>query len=188
MKVTLKSIIYSAVLTLSAFAAVVYTSCKQDKCKAIVCAYGGACVDGVCHCMPGYEGTSCETISRDKFIGFYNVQEQGTISPYRQYPIAIESDPTDVTHVHIKNLYNYFGIVIGIVSGDVLTIPNQQLQTKVVVGAGSFSTTQGGSTGPSSFVTMSYEVIDSASGNKIIDDFGYYGSIDHSKPSLWSKY
>ncbi len=190
MKATFKPVIYSAIITLSAFLAVIYTSCKQDKCKAISCAYGGACVDGVCHCLAGYEGLSCETISRDKFVGLYNVQEQGSISPLRQYPIAIENDPLDVTKVQIKNLYNFFNTtpVTGVVNGDTLTIPNQQLLGKVVFGTGYVHYTKQYSSGPVTAVSMRYEVVDSASGNRIVDDFGYYSDLDTSKPSNWTKY
>ena len=189
MKTTLKTVFLSALTTASAFVAVVYTSCKEDKCKAIACAYGGACSDGVCICLPGYEGTSCETISRDKFVGFYNVQEQGTISPLREYSIAIDIDAADVTKVNIRNLYNYFNpqIISGVINGDTLTIPNQQYMGKVVFGKGYIYYTPQYGTGPIAAISMQYEVVDSMSMNHVVDDFGFYSNLDNSKPSNWVK-
>ncbi len=190
MKSTYRSIFLTSVLTLLAFGGVLYTSCKQDKCKAIVCAYGGTCIDGACKCLPGYEGTSCETVARDKFIGFYNVIEQGTITPLRQYPLAITADPSDVRFVLINNAYNYFSgaITRAQVKGDTLIIPNQQLLGKVIVGWGTMGHTPSYQTGPANFVTMNYEVVDSASGNRIVDDIGLYHDVDNSEPSKWIKY
>ncbi len=185
MKNTLKPILFTTIITLSAFFAIVYSSCKQDKCKAIACAYGGVCNDGVCNCLPGYEGPNCETVTRTKFLGRYQVYEQGTITPSRQYPLAIEAD-ADVNYVLIKNMYNYFSgpSVRGIVKGDSITIPNQQILGKVVFGKGYIYSTNGYGTGTK--ITLRYEVVDSAN-NLIVDDFGFYADVYHSSPSLWVK-
>jgi hypothetical protein len=64
-----KQIALSAFLTISAFGAVVYTSCNKDECKDVVCQNGGTCSEGKCTCPTGYDGTNCETKSRDKFVG-----------------------------------------------------------------------------------------------------------------------
>lgn len=193
MKATFKPVLFSILITLTAFAAVLYTSCKQDKCKSISCAYGGACVDGVCKCLPGYEGSNCETITRGKFIGLYQVHETGTLSPERQYAIGIENDNLDVTQVSIKNLYNYFypAVVKANVIGDTLIIPNQQLMGKVVFGRGYIYYTQQYGAGPVAAISMRYEIIDTAAGVHTtgkVDDFGFYSDLDNSKPSLWAKY
>ena len=185
MKATLKPILLSSILTLSAFVAVIYSSCQPDKCKAISCAYGGVCDNGVCKCLPGYEGTNCETITRSKFIGSYQVHETGTITLERQYPLAIEPD-ADINYVKIKNIYNYFiaPSVRALVQGDTITIPNQQLLGKVIFGKGYITSANGYGTG--SVITMRYEVVDSVN-NLIVDDFGYYANIYNSSASLWTK-
>lgn len=171
------------VFAIVAFVASFYTSsCKFDKCKSIVCAYGGVCNDGACECKPGYQGPYCETISRNKFLGLWQVEEQGTITPHRYYALSIEvGNGKDATLVKIHGLYNYFGTLLGNVSGDTLTIPNQQMQGKTIFGKGYiFSSKEHGDFGS---IRMYYEVVDTATG--VPDDFGVYSSVDTSKPSVW---
>src|SRR5690606_22092293 len=50
MKARLKSIILSALGVASVFTTVTVSSCNNDPCKSIVCAYGGTCADGDCIC------------------------------------------------------------------------------------------------------------------------------------------
>ena len=184
MKTTLRPLLFSALAIIAVFFAVVYSSCNPDKCKAISCAYGGTCNDGECKCLPGYEGTNCETITRSKFVGLWSVKEQGTVTPLRQYPLGIENDSA-VTVVLIKNLYNYFNgqKIRALVQGDTLIIPNQQLMGKVVFGKGYIHSTT--AFGVNSAISMSYEVIDTAT--QLVDDFGFYSSLDNSNPSEWAR-
>lgn len=62
---------FTAVVFMSIASAVTYTSCTRDSCKAIKCRNGGVCNDQFCMCPDGYEGTQCEILSRQKFIGRY---------------------------------------------------------------------------------------------------------------------
>ena len=64
----IKTLVFSALLTLGAFAAVTFTSCSTDECKDVVCNNGGTCITGTCSCASGYEGNNCETRSRDRFL------------------------------------------------------------------------------------------------------------------------
>lgn len=181
MKSPLKKILIPVLLTLLAFISIVYMSCNSDKCKTIVCAYGGVCNQGACICPSGYEGTNCETISNYKFLGNWRVFEKGSSSDAAGYPISI-SDST-ITIIKIINFNNYFTVpVIAYVNNDIITIPNQELQGKLVFGIGTvYSTTTYGTFGN---ITMQYEVIDTATNS--IDDYGY-NPADLSKPSLWNK-
>ncbi len=126
MRIQLKSILYSALGLMTFFSASVLTSCKTDKCKATVCAYGGECTeDGACVCLAGYEGERCETISRDKFKGSWNVVEDGTRSEGNGYATAIQ-DGTQIDQVVIRNFYNNFNeSVMATVKGDTIYIPSQ---------------------------------------------------------------
>ena len=191
MNIRVRPILFSALTTVSVFIAVlvVSVSCNRDKCKSIVCAYGGVCNGGACTCLLGYEGSNCETISRNKFLGNWMVFEKGSITQAAQYPISIEAaaySSNPVTDVIIKNFYNYFTTPIkGSISksGDTLFIPNQQYEGKVLFGVGYiYSNTTYGQYGG---ITMRYEIIDTAT--QRVNDFGYNDSIDHSRPSEWNK-
>src|SRR5579871_4978211 len=104
MKTRLKTILVSCLSTLFIFAAVVYMSCNRDKCKTIVCAHGGVCNSGGCICPSGYEGSNCETVSRDKFLGNWSVFEKGSVTEQAQYPVNIAQGP-NITDVVINNFY-----------------------------------------------------------------------------------
>ena len=43
----------------------------EDPCENISCLNDGICISGDCDCLLGFEGSTCETDSRDKFLGFY---------------------------------------------------------------------------------------------------------------------
>ncbi|GAA4464425.1 hypothetical protein GCM10023093_14730 [Nemorincola caseinilytica] len=181
---TLKTIFISSIATIAAFGAVVYSSCNRDKCKSIVCANGGVCNDGSCTCPSGYEGTNCEKVSRDKFLGNWHVLEKGSITLAAQYPISIEPT-TNLTDVVIKNFYNYFKTPIKatIIGGDSIVIPNQQYEGKVLFGIGHiYSNVTYGQYGA---IEMRYEIIDTAT--QRVNDFGYNEAVDHSDPSQWNK-
>ncbi|GAA4469701.1 hypothetical protein GCM10023093_29610 [Nemorincola caseinilytica] len=66
-----KAIVYTVILTLLAFGSVVYTACRKDYCKNMVCQHGGTCNDGACICPQGFTGTYCQTPNVSS-IGFRN--------------------------------------------------------------------------------------------------------------------
>lgn len=182
MKTPTKSLFVSAVLALTTIFSVAYFSCNRDKCKTIVCANHGVCNYGVCVCPSGFQGTNCETVSRQKFLGNWLVFEKGTITNAAQYPISIEPS-NNVTDVVIKNFYNYFEHSIkGYVQHDTLYIPNQQLEGRIVFGIGYI--TSNVTYGQYGTILMNYEVIDTAT--NIPNDFGFYGP-DLSQVSTWNK-
>lgn len=184
MKSLLKSLLIYTLSTLSVGYVAFMSSCTQDKCKSIACAYGGSCDEGRCKCLPGYEGTNCETITRNKFMGGWQVHEKGLVSPDRQYPIAIEADK-EVTTVWLKGIYNYFTgkSVKAYIQGDSIIIPNQQVLGKVIFGKGILHSSP--VYGPNTAITLYYEVIDVGTG--LVDDFGVNAAIDNSTPSQWIK-
>jgi hypothetical protein len=185
MKFPFKAIILSSLATISAFTAVVYTSCNRDKCKTITCANGGVCNNGACICPSGYEGTNCEKVSREKFLGNWTVFEKGSATLAAQYPVSIEPT-TEITDVVIKNFYNYFQTPIKAsvsVTGDTLFIPNQQYEGKVLFGILSIQSNV--TYGQYGSIEARYEIIDTAT--QKVNDFGYNAAIDNSDPSQWNK-
>lgn len=69
MKIT-RSIITTVFITLSAFTAIIYTSCNNS-CAHLTCFNGGSCSSGFCTCPYGYTGNSCE-IPNTSNIQYYN--------------------------------------------------------------------------------------------------------------------
>jgi hypothetical protein len=182
MNTPFRRILITSLAAVSTVLSIGYVSCNRDKCKTIVCANTGVCDGGKCICPSGYEGSNCETISRNKFLGNWRVFEKGSTSNAAQYGISIQASGK-VTDVVIRNFNNFFETPVkGYVNGDTLTIPNQEMEGKVVFGNGYiYSTntyTQFGA------ISMTYEVIDTIT--NIPDDYGFYAP-DGSAPSAWNK-
>lgn len=137
MKARFKTIVLSAIGAIAAFSAVTTTSCEPDKCKAIVCAYGGVCKEGTCICPTGYEGYQCETITRERYKGVWTVFEKGTRTLPAQYDVVIEYGPTMID-LNIRNFYNKFKeeTLSVTIKGDTLYIPQQTIQDHVIQGGG----------------------------------------------------
>lgn len=56
-----RTIFITTIVTLLTFGAIVYTSCRKDRCKRLVCQNGGTCNDGFCYCASGFTGRYCQT-------------------------------------------------------------------------------------------------------------------------------
>lgn len=69
---SLKHIAVSAIITLSIFAGIAYSSCSKDACKGVTCLNGGTCSGGSCMCAkPGIGGPNCETIYSKLYVGTF---------------------------------------------------------------------------------------------------------------------
>lgn len=177
----LKTVIFSALSTVMAFTAVTYSSCSGDKCKAIVCANGGTCNDGVCKCVSGYEGVQCEVTTRDKYVGVYQVTETSTLSATtrEQYAITLNND-SSMTSLRIKNFYNAFiKDVRASIVGDSIFIPKQTYEGKTVRGYGNL-VRESATYSQHAQIIMHYSVTYE---DGRVDDFG----IDNGSPSVWQR-
>ncbi|MBS1773473.1 MAG: calcium-binding EGF-like domain-containing protein [Bacteroidetes bacterium] len=180
MKARFKTILLSAMSVIAAFSAVTYTSCNNDKCKAIVCAHDGVCKDGDCICKPGYEGTQCEVITRDKYKGVWNVFEKGTYTDATQYVISIDYT-NDMTRMTINGFYNNLNTPVTMnINGDNITIPQQTVEHYVIQGTGSLTYTD--HYAKHGTLTVKYTIMDTDNGKT--NDFGVNPG---SKPSVWSR-
>jgi hypothetical protein len=123
-----KFVLLSTFIVLAAFTLVTFNACTPDKCKNVGCAYSGVCKEGVCLCQLGYEGEHCETTTREKFLGIYDVNEDGTITGPASYSISI-SKGNKIDEVFIDNFNNQVqGVkVYGICQKDSLFIPYQMM-------------------------------------------------------------
>lgn len=179
MKARFKTVLLAALGSLAAFSAVTYTSCNNDKCKSIVCAYGGVCNNGSCLCPSGYEGNQCETKTTDKFKGIWYVTEDGTLSNTTQYAVSLEPG-SGISDVKITNFRNFFtSPVNGFVKGDTLYIPQQVVNNNEVQGIGYLEDDK--FYGVHGKLTLRYSAKDLATGNT--DEFG----LNIGDPSVWNK-
>ncbi|MDR3680102.1 MAG: hypothetical protein P4L41_09060 [Flavipsychrobacter sp.] len=179
----IKTIFLSALSTIVAFSAVTYTSCTPDKCKSVVCAYGGVCSGGSCICQSGYEGTQCEYISRAKFLGVWQVVETGTITNVSHYAVTIDADTdpsSSVTNVTISNFYNSITTKVNAyVKGDTLIIPQITYNGNVIQGYGVIQ--QEGTIYAQHAQMSVYYSVTNAQG--LVNDFG----TEKGSASIWSK-
>lgn len=128
---SIKSVAFSALLTLGAFSAITYTSCSKDDCEDVICSNGGTCVDGTCACPTGYEGTTCQTESRAKFARTtaWNATDNPPSGNPLTYTCIITNGAGSVQNVIIDNNFadNFFvNNVNATVSGNTITIPSQE--------------------------------------------------------------
>ncbi|MEZ5046178.1 MAG: hypothetical protein R2831_04230 [Chitinophagaceae bacterium] len=151
----LKSILFSAVLTIGTFAAITFVSCNPDPCKDVVCANGGVCVDGGCNCETGYEGTLCDVLSRTKFLGVFSGNETCTVGT-DTYAITCTANSDD-TKFNISNVYNQSLTAIANADGNSFTIPSQTVGSNITAsGSGSIT----GNT-----ITVTYTISDGTISN-----------------------
>ncbi|HEY9177459.1 MAG TPA: calcium-binding EGF-like domain-containing protein [Flavipsychrobacter sp.] len=179
MKARLKSIILSAMGVAAVFTTVTVTSCNDDPCKSIVCAYGGTCADGDCICPSGYEGTHCEIVTREKFKGVWTVFEDGTSTNPAQYEVSFVNGE-GATDMSITNFYNRFpGNDVNIrVKGDSMFIPQQTVNGYVIEGWGylkweDFYPEHGE-------ITVHYKIVNPEG---VTNDFG----VNTGYPSKWAR-
>ncbi len=184
MRNKMKTFLLTTLGVFALFATVTLTSCKEDKCKLTVCAYGGVCNDdGSCTCQTGYEGERCEVISRDKFKGAWRVTEDGTQSSPAQYTVSVE-DGNNIDEVSIRNFNNQFNdIITGKIKGDSIYIASQTVQIgerqKTIEGRGyAVPEAYYGAHGK---IILMYRVI---SDDGEVDDFGWSTA---GNASVWTK-
>lgn len=179
MNARFKTILLTALGAITVFTAVTYSSCTSDKCKAIVCAYGGVCTDGGCVCPSGYEGPQCETITRERYLRTWIVTEDGSLTDAAQYTISVEKGD-NITELKIKNFYNHFVTdVRAFVKGDTIYIPQQDIDNHSVIGHGYMMDDK--FYGKHGKILIKYKVVNNGTG--VVDDFG----IDGGEESLWNK-
>lgn len=186
MNTRLRSVLLTASIITASFSAVTYTSCSEEKCAAIVCANGSVCNEGSCICPSGYEGSRCETVNRDRFLGNWSVVEDGTISAPANYSVVVEKG-SGITEVTLKNFRNYYtSNVKGRVKGDTLYIDPQDVpasggQTSNIEGKAYLTKDQ--FYGINGKLVVNYRATTSG----LVDDYGFDANNADSKPSVWHK-
>lgn len=131
-------------------------------CNNLSCGANGTLnqANGACNCIcdAGYEGASCNVLSRDKFLGSYSVNDACSASGSGVYSVTISANAGAINQVRISNFWNAFisPVVASVVEND-LTIAPQEPDGDgfFVSGSGVIS-----SSGGTSVLTISYTVED----------------------------
>ncbi len=179
MKARIKTIILSALGAIAAFSAITYSSCNNDKCKAIACAYGGVCKDGNCVCPSGYEGAQCETITRDKYVGVWTVFEKGTVTQSNSYDVTFKYG-VGMTDMQITNFYNLLKSPVSVrLKADTIYIPLQTVDGYEIQGTGVLD--RDAYYAKHGMLTIRYSIKNTQSG--LVNDFGY----NIGEPSVWNR-
>lgn len=102
------------------FLALMFIGC--DECRDVDCGANGSCDEGDCICDAGYEGSSCETEERAKFIGNWSgpslcAGEVGSAN-------VVVSPGTDVTKVTFFPAEDTSLNIEGIIDGSTMTVAN----------------------------------------------------------------
>ncbi len=114
-------------LIMFAIIATTFTSCNPDPCEKVICNNNGTCNEGVCSCEAGYEGETCDILSRTKTVSDWNVEEDGSLSAADNYDVTITANSNDAKAIYIGNMYNAFSNAVNAtVNGNVITIDRQE--------------------------------------------------------------
>ncbi len=148
----MKKILLASIAALGMFSTCL-TSCKSDPCdpSTIVCKNNGTCLEGVCQCQSGFEGTNCETLSLSKFLKAGNTPQvysfRDSVAPGTVFTgdLTISQNALDSTKLNITNMGGFLttAYAIGVVGGNTLNIPSQTLinaATITVDGSGVYNT------------------------------------------------
>jgi hypothetical protein len=126
----------------------VLVACKSDPCEDVSCVQGD-CQEGVCNCAAYYEGESCDTESRTKFLG------TNCPSGSQFLVTTIQAGTTNAGQVMLTNIHQDPDTIAGHVNGDTLTIPMQAYGFEYIEGTGFYS---------EGSITLEYKVIQTTGG------------------------
>ena len=73
----MKHIALGAMVTLSAFCTVLYSSCAKEGCSGVTCLNKAQCGGGICSCITGTGGTNCEIVYRKLYANTYTGDPSG---------------------------------------------------------------------------------------------------------------
>ena len=111
-------------IALGLFTASLITSCKKDEadpCDNVTCLNGGSCNNGACSCASGYEGATCGTETRAKFVGVFN----GTFSCPGVNATVTLTNSTSAAGITSIVMFDGADTWIGTVTGTTVNIATQ---------------------------------------------------------------
>jgi hypothetical protein len=117
-----KSIFLLLILSTTLFG----VSCTKDPCEAVVCQNNGICIDGDCNCPLGFEGDLCETFTREKILGNFDVASNCMVGSADTDEWGIGASASAFNEVLINNFHKpALNIIATIVDPTTLEIKEQ---------------------------------------------------------------
>ncbi|MEM7657090.1 MAG: calcium-binding EGF-like domain-containing protein [Bacteroidota bacterium] len=132
-----------------------------DPCADITCENGGTCVEGTCNCADGFEGTTCETEIRGKFIASYSATETCANFPGQTFnsTLVISASNAGPLKVVITNIYSNGWSIVADVVDNTLSFTSVDIAG---VQAGATVKATGTGTLAGDVLTMNYTVTEGA--------------------------
>lgn len=115
-----------------------FVACDNQSCENVRCPFGRTCVLGDCLCPAGYEGDNCNILSRDKYLGTYQVNENCANRPSGGFFFSTITIGSDDFKVNIGNMANTGLFAEAFVTGNFVQIPSQNLGATTISGSGEF--------------------------------------------------
>lgn len=119
----------------------IFTSCDPRSCEDVICPVNSECYLGECLCPAGFEGANCDILSYNKYLGNYQVNESCPGSPIggNNYSASIiKSSFNDASSIIITNMLGLGLSAEAQVSGNFISIPNQNLGATQIEGTGEY--------------------------------------------------
>jgi hypothetical protein len=117
----------------------VLSGCRQeDACTDVTCG-NGTCLDGVCECAVGFDGPSCQTESRSRYLGSWEAGDICRTTAF-VYDLVITSGAS-AGSIQLDNLNDKGVPLAANIDGLQIEVPTQGFQTGTISGAGGMDTT-----------------------------------------------
>jgi hypothetical protein len=147
------------------------SSCKSDPCEEVACQNGGACIEGVCECLPGFVGDSCQFFDPSQYFGTYRAEYTNCFVTSDNHRVIIEEVPGEGGKIAIFDLGDYDCPggdlqIEGIITGNQLNIPDQTVDCGVI----SYQFSGDGVLTDGTVLTIDFRVAYDAGGFEQVDD------------------
>lgn len=119
------------------------SSCDDKSCNDVSCPQNQFCKSGLCYCNDGYEGSTCQDLSYEKYVGDYNISV--TCQQGNNYGASLGSIYADGSPVNELLFFNFLGLGQTAYAyiytdqsgkGNYLKFPEQNLGSAQIVGEG----------------------------------------------------
>jgi len=134
---------------------IIFSSCEADPCDGVVCQNNAPCVDGVCNCPDGYQGTFCETEWREKLVGTFTLRQECSTGFFGPFKFNITKDANDPLELDANSPGSVPRYRIVMTGETTFVLPKQKIRPELPVLEGSGSINE--NTGD---ITLSFEYTD----------------------------